>query len=375
MNKSILIILILLNISAFPVMSQVDTIQNVLSEIYRSDNYPGIVFSITRSDGTIETYTEGWADKEAKIEMTAEARLLSGSTGKTFVSAIVMQLLSEDKLDLNDHISIWLGDEPWFNSLPNHDLITLRDLLRHQSGLERYVFKPAFVRDVHLDPDRIWKPGELVSYILNEEPLFEPGKGFAYSDTNYILVGMIIEKIEGTDFYSSLQQRILTPLQLASVIPTNTRTIERLAQGYMEEKGPLGFDEKLLDNGISKYNLQFEWTGGGLAFETRDYARWLKLLFEGRAFDIDKVGEQYFDPVTSPEIGGEYGWGYQQMTLPDVGRGMGHSGFFPGYFTIGLYFPEHRIAVAMQVNTSEMDRLKSFFPDFMKMARVAIMQP
>ncbi len=352
--------------------AQDNAIQTEVDSIIAQGKYPGIAFSVASPDGKVISYVSGWANVEEQAPVMAETRFLSGSTGKTFVAAILMQLLEENKLQLDDKAGKWLSDEDWFKRLPNHDELTIQNLLRHQSGMERYEFKPEFSEEVLKDPDRVWKPAELLAFVLDDEPLFSPGEGFAYSDTNYIILGMIIEDIEGEDYYSVLQDRILNPMDLTAILPTNTRTIEKLAQGYMDKESPLGFNDRLLEDGISRYNLQFEWTGGGLAFETRDYARWLKLLFEGNAFDMNKIGELYFQDVPSPEIGGSYGMGYQKLMMPDIGTAYGHSGFFPGFFTIGVYLPEYSIAVAMQVNTTEMGKLRSFFPDFVKLTRMVI---
>ncbi len=372
MSRSILLLVVFaFLVNPLGLLAQSISIDSLLNKIYSERDYPGIVFSVAGPDNLVKSYTKGWADIENRVEMNEGSRLLSGSTGKTFVAAIIMQLISEDKLSLDDHISTWFSAEDWFSYLPNHEDLTLKHLMQHQSGLERYVFSPEFAREVHEDPDRVWKPVELLEYVFHKEPLFSPGEKFAYSDTNYILVGMIIEKVEGQDYYSVLNKRILEPLQLGDIVPTNSRRIERLAQGYMGDEGILGFSGTLLESGVSQYNLQFEWTGGGLAFPTMAYAKWLKLLFEGHAFDMQKVRPQYMQTVDSPEIGGKYGIGFQQLNLPDLGDGFGHSGFFPGYFTIGMYFPDHNIAVALQVNTTEQTKLSKFFPDFIMLSKAA----
>ncbi|MCA6074754.1 serine hydrolase domain-containing protein [Fulvivirga sedimenti] len=352
--------------------AQDKAIQAEVDSIIAQGKYPGIVFSVAYPNGEATSFTAGWADVESGTPMTPGNRLLSGSTGKTFVAAVLMQLIEENKLQLEDRASKWLGDEEWYSRLPNSEELTIMNLLRHQSGMERYEFKPEFSEEVLKNPDRVWKPAELIAYVLDDAPLFSAGEGFAYSDTNYILLGMIIEEIEGEEYYTVLKDRLLKPLDLTGILPTNTRKIEKLAQGYMDKESPLGFNDHLLEDGISRYNLQFEWTGGGLAFETRDYARWLKLLFEGNAFDMEKMGETYFQDIPSPEIGGSYGMGYQKLVIPEVGEAYGHSGFFPGYYTIGVYLPEYSIAVAMQVNTTEMAKLRSFFRDFVKLTRIVI---
>jgi len=339
-------------------------IQGQLDQMITEEHYPGISLGLINKDGEVHSMVSGWADRELAIPMTSDNKLLGGSTGKTFVAAILMQLMEENKISKENYISKWLGDDDWFSQLPNNNKLTVKHLLQHQSGLERYEFKPEFTNDVLKDASKVWRPEELISYVLGDKPLFEPGDQFSYSDTNYILLGMIIERIEGKPYYQVLNDRLLEPLGLLEVVPTNSLAIDNLAQGYTGDKDPLGYNNTILKNGRSKYNLQFEWTGGGLAFKTVDYAKWLKVLFEGGAFDWDKMSTQFIDVVDSPEIGGQYGIGFQVYNFEKIGKAFGHSGFFPGYFTMGVYIPEKKIAIAMQVNTSQTEHIKFFYQDF-----------
>ncbi len=357
---------------AFFGMAQLSVVQNTMDEIYLEGNYPGIVFSCVGPEGKVSTFTAGYADIESGLKMTANHKLLSGSTGKTMVAAVLMQLVLEGKLTMDDSVSRWLGTESWYGRLPNSQALQVKNLAQHQSGIQRYEFNAEFLMEVKKDPDRVWKPEELISYILSDKPLFEAGKGFTYADTNYILLGMIIEKIERRPYYDVLSERILEPLNLQDIIPTDRRVIEELAQGYTDESDPLGFEGPMLLNGTSKYNLQFEWTGGGLAFRTEDYAKWLTYLFRGKAFTLKKNESLFFDMIESPEIGGRYGIGFQEMTLPVIDRVYGHSGFFPGYFTLGVYLPERDISLAIQVNSTREVALKNFFNDFIRLASVTL---
>ncbi len=362
--KSAMLLLAIFCIS-IPLNGQ-DSIQHRINQIIDDGHYPGIYFSVYDvTTGESSNYTGGFADMENDITMTSRHKLLSGSTGKTFVSAILMQLIGESKLQPDMPVSDFLGEEDWFTRLPNHEAVTVKNLMQHQSGLERYEFKPAFLEEVVKDADRVWQPEELIDFVLDDEPLFAAGEGFAYSDTNYILLGMIIEKITGKSYYENLEDRILQPLSLKDIVPTNTRTIDGLAQGYMAEEDPLGFTGKMLEHGKARYNMQFEWTGGGLAFRTSDYARWLGLLFNGKAFDMESLHDTFYQVVEAPEVGGKYGMGFQVFELPGLGESYGHSGFFPGYFTLGIYLPEKKLAIAMQVNTTEQEKVRNFFRDFL----------
>lgn len=372
MNLHRLIISFLLLSWAQIGFTQFSIVKDSLESIYTEGNYPGLVFSMVQQNGKTSTFAAGYANREQKQIMSSDTKLLSGSTGKTFVSAVLMQLVIEKRLSLDDPVAKWLGEETWYAQLPNASTLTIKNLAQHQSGIQRYEFKPEFINDLKNDPDRVWKPAELVAYILGDEPKFEAGKGFTYSDTNYILLGMVIEKVTGKPYYEVLETRILKPMGLNEIIPTDSRKIPGLAQGYVDEDDPLGFEGPMLEDGLAKYNLQFEWTGGGLAFRTEDYAKWLTYFFSSKAFDLEGNENQFYDLVDSPEIGGRYGIGFQELTLPKIGRTYGHSGFFPGYFTLGVYLPDHKVAFAIQVNSTQTSALQHFFKDFIRLSSTAL---
>ncbi len=366
------LIILLLSVSTSLLQAQ-DPVRQVADSLITAGHYPGLYFSIYEdSTGQAINYTAGFADVEQQIPMNPGHRMLSGSTGKTFVSAVLMQLMQEGKLTPDDRISEFLGNETWFDRLPNGRELTVRHLMQHQSGLARYVFKPEFAEQVRTRPDRVWEPHELVAYILDDSARFAPGEGFAYSDTNYILLGMIIEQVTGKPFYEVLSGRILQPLVLTAILPTDTRRIADLAQGYVGENDPLGFTDPVLENGLSRYNLQFEWTGGGLAFRTSDYARWLSYLFTGKAFNMEDMSDTFYQTVEAREVGGRYGMGFMVLELPQLGEVYGHAGFFPGYYTLGIYDPDTGTAYAMQVNTTDQAKVRLFFRDFLALIRAGM---
>ncbi len=369
MKTSILLLLSAVQAFAQPISD--DKLTARLTEIREASGYPGIVFSVVEADGTAHTIVSGWADKEAGVAMTGDHLLHSGSTGKVVVSAVLLQLVHQGKLELDDPMKKYLGKEPWYSQLPNAETITIRHLMQHTSGIVRYEFKDEFLGDLANDADRVWKPEELISYVLGDTAAFEAGKGFTYADTNYILLGMIIEKVTGKKFYDLAQKQVLDPLKLNSFTPTNTRIIPGMAQGYFDPASEyaLGFKSPFLVNGVAQNNMQFEWTGGGYAYKTKEYAQLLKAIHEGKVFNLSKVGADFYGTVPSPEIGGAYGLGVHEFEFKDLGTFYGHDGFFPGYYTIGLYHPESRMAFAMQINSTDMPHLRSFFKDYLMMVR------
>ncbi|MEO9475929.1 MAG: serine hydrolase domain-containing protein [Cyclobacteriaceae bacterium] len=342
---------------------------SLLDSLREKSDYPGVVFAYVDSLGKTHTITSGWANMEDSVKMTGDHLLHSGSTGKVIVSAVTMQLVSEGQLDLDELMKAYIGDYDWYDRIPNADSITLRHLLQHTSGMERYEFKEAFIEDLHKNAERVWTPEDLIFYVLDDEPLFSAGTDFAYADTNYILVGMIIEKVTGQKFYDLAYQRVLQPLGLTSFTPTNTRKVPNMAQGYFdpESEYALGFKSPFLNDDRTQNNMQWEWTGGGYAYKTSEYAELLKFVYEGHVFDMKTTGDDYFGFVPSAEIGGEYALGVHKLTFPNLGEFIGHGGFFPGYNTMGLYHPKSGMSFAMQINITDLPQLRAFFGDYLMM--------
>lgn len=323
-----------------------------LDEWHKAGSFPGATLGVVLANGESFGLAVGFSDRETKTPMKPTDRMLAGSVGKTFAAATALQLIQEGKLGLDDKIEKYLGRESWFSRLPNAKDITVRQLMNHSSGLVRYEFKDQFTKDLTANPEKTWKPAELVAYLLDERPPFEAGKGWDYSDTNYIVLGMIIETITGRKFYDEASRRLITPLKLTNTIPQDGPRLKGVVQGYAGPNNPFGGSDAMIVNGKFAINPQFEWTGGGYASTAQDLALWAKKIYEGKAFAPELL-PQVVDGVAAPMLGREtkYGLGVI-IRKTTIGTSYGHSGFFPGYMTDMMYFPEDRVAIALQVNTS-----------------------
>ena len=327
-------------------------IQLKLDEWHKAGTFPGATFGVVLANGESFGLAVGVSDRETRRPMMPTDRMLAGSVGKTFAAATALQLIKEGRIGLDDKIEKYLGRETWFSRLPNAKDITVRQLMNHTSGLVRYEFKEQFTKDLTASPDKSWKPAELVAYLLDEKPPFAAGKGWDYSDTNYIVLGMIIEKVTGKRFYDEANRRLLKPLKLADTIPQDGPRLKGVVQGYAGPNNPFGGTDAMLVNGKFAINPQFEWTGGGYVSTAQDLARWARMIYEGKAFSLDLLPE-VLNGVAAPMLGREtkYGLGVI-IRKTTTGTSYGHSGFFPGYMTDMMYFPDHKVALAIQVNTS-----------------------
>ncbi len=346
--------------------------QQALDRLQATHQFPGATAAYILPDGSTAVFATGLADKEQNIPMRPESRMLAGSIGKSFVAAVALNLVQEGKLDLDDKIEKWLGEEPWFPRLQGGDEITLRMLLNHRTGINEDIDDPAraeeLLRQLH-DPD--WNPNELsipwlLNYILDGELQFPPGQGFLYSDVNYLLVGLIIEKVAQSTYYQEVISRFLNPLNLRRTEPSNKRVIEDLATGYLLPNNFLGLPTRTLENGALVYHPGFEWTGGGLVSNAEDLVRWIKTLCEGNA-----MSQPYLDDLLNGMPrgnGGKYGMG---MYINEEESGMiyYHGGFMPGYLSLMMYYPDHKIAVAIQINR---DYDVDFFDYSLQLTKIVI---
>jgi D-alanyl-D-alanine carboxypeptidase len=326
-------------------------LQAAFDALHDAAAFPGGTAGFVLADGTSISVATGYSDPAAQTPMLPSDRMLMGSVGKTYVSAVALQLAQERRLALADRIQKWLGSADWFARLPNARHITVRMLMNHTSGLAPYEYNEKFTADLTNQPDKTWRPEELLSYILDTEPPFAAGAGWLYSDANYILLGFIIERVTGSTYYQQLARRLLIPFKLRDTVPSNSRTIPGLVPGFAGPDNPFGGVDAMMQGGVLAIDPQFEWTGGGLASTSLDLARWAKVLYEGHAFNKVTLAELIRGVPAELGPNTRYGLGVMIRQTP-LGVSYGHSGFFPGYQTEMAYFPAIRAAVAVQVNSS-----------------------
>jgi len=329
--------------------------QQKLNELQQAEGFPGITAGIVLPDGQSMSFASGWADIEAKVKMNPHDRMLSGSIGKTYVAAVALQLIKEKKFSLEDKISLFFKDENWFPRLPNAQNITVKMLMNHTGGLPRYVLKKDLWAQLKQSPDKVWTPEERIAFILDDKPVHPAGEGWAYSDTDYILVGMIIEKVTGHPYYEELNKRILQPHGLKFTSPSDSRRLQGLVPGYTGDgTPPFELPGKMVENGVYMINPQFEWTGGGLITNSTDLAQYIKLLMEGKIIPKEylEMMKSAVNPKTGKPGSTGYGLGLEVYQTTD-GVTYGHRGIMPGYLSIIEYVPRYRFAAALQINCDQ----------------------
>lgn len=336
------------------------TLDSLWSAAQSTDEvFPGATAAFILADGRVFAFATGYSDIERRREMEPDMLMPSGSIGKTYVAATAISMALDGVLSLDDPISKWVGGAPWFPRLPNGPHITLRHLLNHSGGLIDHAFdSEAFVDAVRglirRGPDATLSPEALVEFALDREPLFPAGLGYNYTDTGYIIAGLVLEAASGSTYYEELERRILEPLALDLTRPQDRRDAPKLAQGYAavsaERFGtPL---EVVGSDGRMAFNPSLEWTGGGLYNNPQSLVRWAKALYEGDAFEGDYLGDLLESAVrgASRVLSTVYSLGVT-ITQTPIGITYGHGGFFPGYNSQLTYLPALGAALAIQINT------------------------
>lgn len=332
-------------------------IAQLADSLYRNSDVPGFSLALVLPDKQVITLSKGFSDTEKKVPMLTEHKLLAGSIGKTIVAATALKLVEMKILQLEKTVDIFFANEEWIDSLPNAKKITVRQLLNHTSGIPEHVEMKKFLDDLKKTPLQNRQPLELIRYAFGKS-LFAPGSDWSYADTNYILLGMILEKITGKKFYDLAKEFFLKPYDFNEIIPSDKTQLNKVAVGYSSKNGPFGIDGPVIVNGMFVLNPQLEWTGGGFATTSAALAKWAKMLFEGSLLGNEIMQEMY-KGVPSKLGKNLYGLGViiGESTL---GKCYWHSGWFPGYLSEVRYFKEYGFSLAIQFNTDEMNRLGSF---------------
>jgi len=274
----------------------------------------------------------GFADVGAHVTMRAGDRWRIASVSKAFVATLVLQLEAEGKLDIDDPVERWLP-----GVVPDGSGITLRELLNHTSGLFNYTDDNDWVTAAVGNPMRAWAPRELVTIALAHPALFPPGTNWSYSNTNYILLGLVVEAATGDNLGAELQRRIFTPLALASTsFPQTIVLAPDFVHGY--------FGEERTDI-APLLSPTWAWAAGGIVSNARDVTTFYRALLTGRLLPAAQLKEMKA-PVP---VAGTYGLGIF-TTFTACGRVYGHDGDFFGWRTEVLATANGKREAVVMVN-------------------------
>jgi CubicO group peptidase (beta-lactamase class C family) len=288
----------------------------------------------------------------------ADTHFRAASNTKTMTAAVIVQLVQEEKLRFDDAVSKYV------EGVTNGDNITISELLKMRSGLYNYTSAPELGESLDHDPTRVWTPQELLAIAFKRATIFAPGKEYDYCNTNYVLLGLIAEKLEGAPLAKIFQDRLFRPLGMKhTLLPANTsNTIpEPYSHGYLYGSSSYALVDApypadlqaaakagtLKPNDDTGQNPSYAFAAGGAISTADDLAIWIRALVGGKLFEAD-YQRQWLDSLepqdASKPNGQKYGYGISQITF-GPNRMYFHGGEMPGYNSFMGYDPVNDVTL------------------------------
>ena len=324
---------------------------------------PGAVVLLRTPQGEFAV-TYGTTLLGAKSPPRADTYFRAASNTKTMTAAVILQLAQEGKLSLDDAVSKYVP------GVPNGDHITIAELLEMRSGLYSYTDGPEISASMDHDPARVWSPAELLAIAFAHPPNFPPGTAYEYSNTNYVLLGLIAEKVDARTLAKSMQARLFGPLHLQHTefpAPAVNAIPSPYAHGYlygsasvvMMGKPPYSPDVQaaaragtLLPKDYTDLNHSFAQGAGAVISNASDLATWIQALVAGRVLNsayqrrwLDSL--QLEDP--SKPDGQQYGYGIAKLHW-GPNTVYFHGGETPGYNSFMGYDPKSQMTLVIWTN-------------------------
>ncbi|OOR52045.1 serine hydrolase domain-containing protein [Bacillus pseudomycoides] len=301
--------------------------------------FPGILAK-TSEGGKTWSYAAGIADLRTKKPMKTDFRFRIGSVTKTFTATVVLQLAGENRLNLDDSIEKWLPGVIQGNGYDDKQ-ITIRQILNHTSGIAEYSRSKDF--DL-MDTKKSYTAEELVKMGISLPPDFAPGKGWSYSNTGYVLLGILIEKVTGNSYAEEIENRIVEPLELSNTfLPGNSSVIPgtKHARGYFQPDGA----SELKD--VTYYNPSMGSSAGEMISTADDLNKFFSYLLSGKLLKEQQLKQMLTTVPTEIAELGECGLGIFETKLPNGVSIWGHGGSIPGFLTFagGTIGGKHTLAV------------------------------
>lgn len=289
---------------------------------------PGATAAVIAPDGRIWTGAAGFSDDGAALEMDPADLLRIGSITKTWVAAATLRVIGDDALSLDDTV------DGWFPDIPHADVMTVRDLLAHTSGIPSYTDITEFLEGGFTDPV---EHEQIVDWSVAHGPDFAPGDAFAYSNTNYYVLGLILEDVTGREAHEALWDLYATAGQRGTFMEGEEEGTFAPVRGYLD-----GLDV------TTRVDPSWTWTSGGLVAPAEDVARWMAALVDGRVLGEELTALQQTE-TQAPTGPAGYGLG---MYVVDRGWGLmrGHTGSTMGFQSDCFVHAGSGVVVATQAN-------------------------
>ena len=331
------------NLSTNPALFQ--TLQQALQQACTNQNITGASAAAVLPQAGFWLGTYGTSDGTVPIRPQTPFEL--ASITKTFIAATVLKLVEEGRLSLSDTVGQWL---PSLNCSNVSPAITVQQLLSHRSGVYNFGDDVPFQLAVFADLNHYWQPEDVFAYV--HAPYFAPDAGGEYSNTGYVLLGMIIRSVTGGSVDDQLQSKVFDPGQLRStVLGARTNWIGALADPHIDVNGD-GIQEDF-GNDTQTAILTSFWTSGAIVSTPADLVRFSTALFEGgRLSSASLTQMRTFQPVLVGSTSIDYGLGLMRYNILGHEH-WAHSGGLFGEYSWFSYCPDTQISLGVAYNYTQ----------------------
>ncbi|MFP4563477.1 MAG: serine hydrolase domain-containing protein [Spirochaetia bacterium] len=323
-------------------------LQSALDEFSTGTREVGLQATVIFPDSTVWNGTAGYADIKRECPMTLGHHLYIGSMTKLYTAALVLEHIEAGALSLDDRVSRW-------TDLPYGDEVSVRMLLNHTSGIPSYTEDTGFLLRYFALPRKRWRPAELTAVLEGKPLLFSPGTRHEYSNSNYLLLGVILESVTGSSYSALLSDLMEEKLNLFRTHYLDYPDDIPLANGYDMSIFHLG------RRNLSGFRTSLEtgaFSAGGIVSTSADTARFVHSLFTEKILGDAGLSRMLsFIDTSDPDVPAQSGYGLGVRRL-EVGGStwIGHTGTIPGYSGIAVHNRELSLTVVVLSNLSTIDQ-------------------
>jgi len=316
-------------------------LQGLVDQQVQEQGILGMAMAVRIADGTVISKASGYSDPSETKAWSVDTVSAIGSVTKTFTAVIIMQLVEEGKLSLDNTI------DTWFPELPNGDRITVRMLLSHTSGLANYISAENVMEGKW---SKEWAPMDLVAEANKSGPVGEPGSSDAhYSNTNYVLLGLIIEEVTGNSWAQEVESRIIKPLDLKdTTFLSKEGVLDIIVGGYTKTEDSY---QNLLEEPWYPHPSTV-WSAGEIVTTVSDLMTFTSALFDGKLVSRETLAVMAQPLGIDVSSGRPWGLGGAGLEIGGL-RAFGMGGDIPGYHAFFMGFLDNKIVVTALCNTEE----------------------
>ncbi|WP_426367554.1 serine hydrolase domain-containing protein [Streptomyces sp. E-08] len=309
-------------------------LDKAIEDVRKQAGIPGVAVGLWMPGQGSYVRATGVADKTTGEPMSTDGYVRIGSETKTFTVTALLKLVDDHRIGLDDPIARYV------HGVPNGHRITLRHLAEMRSGLFPFTSDPDFIHDLLSDPQRSFTPEESLAYGFKHRNTFKPGAKFEYSNSNLVLLGLVVEKVTGQPLDGFLRNRVLRPAHLRhTFLPSGPE---------FPEPHPRGYTNQTLSGAVADstdWNPSWAWAAGAMISDLHDLRHWAKTLATGELLSPETQAQR-MKTIPTGVPGLSYGLG-----IFDANGWIGHNGSIPGYETVTVYLPERDATLVIMINT------------------------